>query len=529
MNIDTATPVMVSTQGEIVCIEESKDAPTIGVPGVKGSGKSVFSAGLIGRFYHYQGYKCFMANDQHNETFTHSKPNSVAFMNRDLRFLQERPKGLPIIYVYPSTRTLQTQTGGRIIKSSVPFKEFLKNYEFWINLDKSSKYFKELVPELKSLSNEVDVMNSITQIENKNSREKIEKELQLLMSGRYFDITGDGVTKTLVGEKELPLIIGLLKNNWIVSLMTNNLQHYDKYKHIFSYYLNQIFEEQDDLSGVLGKDKDKVMLYFEEINSCQELNSTILNRMVTEGRPRRIGTVWAGQDYSKVTKKIRDNTIYTISLAQKSEEAAKIGSDHSMEKTDVTKLKNLNKYKGECMGVSKEKFLVYDPKTKSKYLDSGPFFGKYLYPLSYPKDPHTDINSFVEPLLRFPETVIKGEYLKIHPYPIQKTCAKLFCADYKTKFFIRNNLQNELLSFREFERRGGMLVNRRVLIRDRKGNLSYSRIYDIQDKKKRLPETCTVMNHLPDGVNIELHKYGKLVRVWGKNTGPRGTSEWIKF
>ena len=66
-------PVLISQDGRLVCIQIENDMPSIGIVGIKGSGKSTMMHAILDRAYHLRKNDAFIVmNDHARETLAYT-------------------------------------------------------------------------------------------------------------------------------------------------------------------------------------------------------------------------------------------------------------------------------------------------------------------------------------------------------------------------------------------------------------------------------------------------------------------------
>ncbi|MEK6885296.1 MAG: hypothetical protein AABY22_37035, partial [Nanoarchaeota archaeon] len=108
--------------------------------------KSLLLNALLSWDYWMTNHRCLNLNDFQKETFEWSMPTeSFHFI---LKHINAIPCPTPMVYVFPSTRTLQIEKKDRrfpILKMTLPIEEVIKNVENYHSLDKSKVYLGNLM------------------------------------------------------------------------------------------------------------------------------------------------------------------------------------------------------------------------------------------------------------------------------------------------------------------------------------------------------------------------------------------------
>src|SRR3990167_5325610 len=131
--ISNMLPVMVSEQGEIVCIERKHDTHDIAIVGARRTGKSLMAWGMLDRIYRDwsqfgEKIKIAVLNDFHSESHSHSYYNDAKVMIKQTDYFHEKRIGLPLVHCYPTSNNLSfPEDINYAQKISLPFKAFINN------------------------------------------------------------------------------------------------------------------------------------------------------------------------------------------------------------------------------------------------------------------------------------------------------------------------------------------------------------------------------------------------------------------
>jgi len=388
-------PIAISIQGEIICIPKTSSARHLAVVGSSQTLKSTFMFALMDRKRWYWKDRCFWANDiidylSYDHRITCQNPT----FKKQLRYLGEQPKGLPLVFLYPNTNTLKfkgpndSKTGLYEIPISIPFEEFINNPEQFERvcgkMKDSKNYFKELKEQLEGCKTKEEVLEKLESLPSAQTKTKLTAMLKNAFEESVFDIENNGVSTVRVTQNKKSLVTdpisAMMVAGLVPSLITTNLSTKDYMPDIFGYYFRKIFEEKQD--GVLNP--FPISIYCDEIHTILEKkNLEIIKRIVREGCNLDNGGIsfhWIAQNYHKVDSFIRDNTHYLIAARNNSDAAKKIAEDYDLDKSYIEKMKDLETF--ECLLLTKERFKVYSPDRNLWYYTKDPIFGKIIQGLS---------------------------------------------------------------------------------------------------------------------------------------------------
>lgn len=394
-------PIAVSIQGELVTIPESNIAQNICIAGMKQTLKSTMMYAICDREHWYRRKKCWLCNDVIGYlSYDHRFANNIPMFHKQLKITGEQKKGLPLVYLYPSTDTVRFYEVPNYVLYqllvSIPFEEFIKNperFEFVAGkLDKSRAAFSELKDYLLRCNTSGECLQVIDKIKAPGSKDKIRLILKKIFDEEIFDIDRKGISNITVrqlmnqGDKKIEKrvtadpISALMIAGLIPSMINVNLATKPYMKDVFGYFFRKVFEEKQE--GVLKP--YPVAIFCDEIHTILEKkNIEMVRRAVREGSNLENGGIsfnYVAQKYSKVDPHIRDNVHYVVAARNKSTEAKIIADDFDLEKSYINTMKGLETF--ECLLLTKEKFKVYDPDRNDCYETNEPIRAKILFGLS---------------------------------------------------------------------------------------------------------------------------------------------------
>jgi hypothetical protein len=407
-------PVMISKQGELVCIPNSKDEITAAWVGRKRTGKSFSMHGVVDRAYWKGGRGMIVLNDYLNECKSWALPWKYDALhlehsfNKQLKKIGEHTLPLPAIFITPVTSTLYEYTGqeaGIGFKMSFPFKKLINEYTFYLKekkewrMSNSGRYFRLMKDDLikcKSMEEMEDVVmhHPCMPIKEKGMRNKILSVLQDIFDSGFLDV-GSGVSpfwKVKLKDGHIgsytPIVAAMLAG-LVPVVQTREVKAKDYFPQYFRYLVDDIFDKQIN-DEYFKKIQKKVWLVVDELTLISSTDmpgpaSDVLQRCVTVGGPSRIGFIYATQNYTKIPVRIRSNTSYVFAFRFNSdEEANEIAKDFNLSSDQQRKILSLKKF--EMLGITSEKFICYDSEG-NRYEREDPIEGYALPPLSMHKPP----------------------------------------------------------------------------------------------------------------------------------------------
>jgi len=413
-------PIMISDKGEIICLPDLRDCPVIQVTGQRGSGKTTLLHNILDRMHKkYSGYSpqqsrqsqkmfCWL-NDRQGDTLTYYKPNYIHSPDnypRELNILNEKPRPLPMVYLYPNTRTLIYEKEIDNFKMSIPYKEILENSEDYYKLEKSGFYLKNMIKDLINLKsfNEIFAYFEALKEEKEESKStkkeskeyisnmlyKLSTFFSYIIREKIIDINEDeSIAELEIDGIKLNPIIAFASAGAIPSVLTSDLMNKKYFHSLMRYYIEQIFSAQEKYF----KDRE-IWVFIDELQElCSDENTKeSLNRLVSQGRPQRIATVASTINYTKIPDPIRVNAQYLFTFRHNDKrEVNEIIGNWNLKESDKVKIMGLKKH--QIMAVTSEYFIVYKngKKFTSEELGYEKIFGKSLPPLSKHKAPKEEV------------------------------------------------------------------------------------------------------------------------------------------
>lgn len=389
-------PMMITQDNQILCIPNTEEVKHVGVTGMTGTCKSIFMNSFLSWSHWQAEHHCINLNDFQKETFEWSLPTDS--FELFLRRINVQPCPSPLVYVFPSTRTLQIEDKDKrfpILKMTLPVEEVIKNIENYHSLDKSKVYLGNLMDKLI----ECDSIGEIRSIFEENIPEKhrmmkykLMNIFESLFNNNMLNVSVPEAPafleyKNKLGETYYNLTIQtLLRAGFVPSIQTSDLRNHDFFSAYMSFLVESIYRNQYE--DVYFREKT-VSLFVDEIDKLWkghngQLVKASLCLIGTNGRAARIGLVWSTQHYEQVPDQIRGNTKYLfVSRKSHAKEVNEIRKDFDIPKSmdkDILNLKS-EPQKGmfEVVALTTERFVLYDLITGKMSYSSGAHRG-YLIP-----------------------------------------------------------------------------------------------------------------------------------------------------
>lgn len=411
----------ISDDGKLICIQEEKENPTIGILGHKRHGKSFCKHRIMDITYHKWKKKVIELNDILMETDTYCQTWNPIIKFSDLTLINENSIPLPMVYLHPKTRTLRNmiapkETGFEIYLS---FKDFILDYnnvlkgkEEW-TFNKAGVYFRNLLYDSKgnldkdglAYCKNYEQMEAVVYkklLQDKTEEQKktpsgvIPKILNVLKdidNAKILDVSNKTKAKWEIefpdGHKEehyswtCCLIADL-----VPSIVTNNINHShpDFHPQYSNFILNDLFKNQNE-NDYFRDNNIELFMFFDEILSLvdSQVATETFKTIIRESGPSRIGFTYCTQSWKDIPEFIQSQTDYIISFKQKSSWAKEICDDFNALKYRKIDLVNLKK--GEFIIFSSNPIILYDEYGKREEIEDEAIKGNVFPPLSAHKAP----------------------------------------------------------------------------------------------------------------------------------------------
>ncbi len=401
-------PLMVTQDEQLLCIPNTPEAKHIGITGMTGTCKSLLLNALLSWDYWLMERSCINLNDFQKESFEQSLPTD-SFLPI-LKKINMEPCPTPMIYVFPSTETLQVEKKDRrfpLIKMTLPIEEVIKNIEYYYKLDKSKVYLGNLMEELVEC-NSIGEIRAVIEgnIPEKHAmmRYKLMNIFESLFNNNMLNVSVPEAPAFLEYENKYKgryynfTIQTLMRAGLVPSIQTSDLRNQEYFSAYMSFLVSSIYKDQ--FNDPYFKNKT-ISLFVDEIDKLWlgyngEIIKKSLKLIGTNGRAARIGLRWSTQHYSQIPDHIRGNTKYLfVSRKSHAKEVNEIRRDFNIPKSmdkDILNLK-IDAKKGvfEIVALTTERFILYDIMTGKKTYSSGAQKGYLIPPIAMHHRPDNPI------------------------------------------------------------------------------------------------------------------------------------------
>jgi hypothetical protein len=402
-------PIMITQDSQILCIPSTEEVKHCGIFGMTGTCKSVFMNALLSWDHYKLNRGCINFNDFQKETFEWSLPTDsyLHLLNK----LNIKPCGKPLVYVFPSTKTLNLDGKDKrfpLIKITLPIEEVIDNIEYYQPLDKSKLYLGNIKDELK----ECHSMSEIRNVLQESFPEKGQGGMRFKLLNVFESLFKNQILNVAVREAPAFLeyqdkfgnnyynttVQTLVRAGFIPSIQTSDLRNYEYFSAYMTFLAESIYRNQYD--DVYFR-KKTISLFVDEIDKLflghnGQLVKAALNLFGTNGRVARVGLRWSTQHYENIPDQIRSNTKYL--LVSRLPDAKAIGHvrkdfniPKSMEKDILNLTTDPKKGIFEVVALTTEKFVLYDLMNGTVKESSESYKGYLIPPMSRHKVPNKPI------------------------------------------------------------------------------------------------------------------------------------------
>ena len=408
-------PIMKTLDNKIVCIPvDIKDAPTIGIVGSRGTGKSTMLNSIIGSiFYRRLNDLHAFLNDSQDQFYDLHLSNDNKKWVRELSNFNLFPRPLPAVNIYMSAPEIMMryEKEGIDFRYVVNFFDFLSRYSFFTHSVKdwdikgTERYLapNEVRKRLCQCYNEEDVKNALDElfpmVKGKDTLKDMKKKwvdtFTSIFQGQFTDNLF--IDNPLVSSRwELENDNGTrIENNPIIIsaeaglLPVINTRFVVKRQKYFRNGMADILQSIADWQKRTDKSK-MFWIYIDELKdlypdtgkSPDNCKNKLETELFQQGRFNRIGCVYNLQDYLDISKGMRKNTNYLlVGLLNSGEERRAICSDHThISKEMMRDMGRLRKH--EFIASTTETFIVYDNEGNREVVEGGAFRGYGIPPLA---------------------------------------------------------------------------------------------------------------------------------------------------
>lgn len=414
----------ISDDGKLICIQEERENPTIGILGKKRFGKSLIKHRLLDCIYHKWNKKIVELNDVMLETDSYSTTWKPLTKFSNIELINEPSVPLPMVYLHPNTRTLKELVAEKEVgfRTYISFKDFILGHKeilkgrpdlvfnksgvYFQNLlyDKNGKLDKDGLAFCENYSQQEAVVLKKMAVKGESDEEKqrkipegvIPKILEVLKyidNMKILDTSNNVRAKWTVefrdGHKEqhYPWTACIIAD-LVPSIVTHNIKnkHPDIHPQYSNFILKDLFNNQND-NSYFKKNNIELFISLDEILSL--VNSPVavetFDMVIRESGHTRIGFNYCTQSWGELPEFIQSQTDYIISFNQKASWAKEICEDFKALKHRKDELVNLKK--GEFIILSSNPVVLYDEYGKRSEVEDEAIKGTIFPSLSAHKAP----------------------------------------------------------------------------------------------------------------------------------------------
>ena len=412
--------------GRLVCIPEENFNPIIFICGKRRQGKTFLHYRLLGNFYHKWKKKCIDLIDIAGEAVTHCLEWKQKEFIDKLSLIGEQTRALPLVYLTPSTNTLRTiplkdEVGIRI---SIPYEDVIFDYknifrgEESLEFQKTFVYFQNMLFDengnrredgLAKCRDIQEMKRFVKDYVTENARvwgignpegviSKIINTLQYLYNQKILDVSINESAKWTVefsdGNKQKynPWIATIIADV-VASINISDIVSNPVYPSYMKFILDDLFKNQTQ-NPLFIKNKWELFIFLNEVSSAvyDEVTkkftpvSDILDRIIRESGPHRIGVVFGTQYLNQVSGFAKSQANYVFSFRQNEKNADELIKDYDALKDVKSDLKRLQTF--ECIGFpAGSPFRLYYENGNYEDIVDTPIKMKIFPPLSAHKPP----------------------------------------------------------------------------------------------------------------------------------------------
>lgn len=406
-------PIMVTDNFELICIENLRDEPVIGIVGGRSMGKSWALNSLVGRVSAKWGKVCAIVNDWNGECEKWVLPwPAKSYQVEDLFLLGERTQPLPGVFLYlktnPVAQNIFYEKEGVSQMFSLSFSDIVQNPASFLSWNRSWRFrnsetwFRNLfMNEDGTYNTEWDKIRNISDFEkmvkqklgSSNITEKINTVMRDVFNKGFVDFVSGTPSKWKVEtEKETriyPPWIACMYAGIIPIFETAAIKDKDYFPFIMAHFAGEILKTAST-DPYFKNNKLQCWVFVDELLSILRKDKTRLavaafDELAASGRPNRVGLVYTALNYGQLTDTITSNTDYILAFKQSHADATRLRSDYAFSNAWLREMKVLGVR--ECIAVTtKRKFVVYDLRGNREE-NEGPFRGHPFYPLNQHTQP----------------------------------------------------------------------------------------------------------------------------------------------
>lgn len=417
--------LIMTYDGKLVCLPQSKDNPTIGILGKKGMGKTMLLHGIADRVYWKWGKKIFIGNDISNyQTKSWCHPwdfQRDGYFIKQLEQIGETTIAMPCVYLTPSVKNLGYIDMENVLnfKIALSYKEIITNlsnffrgtddelrasrkyfndliYDNYGNLRPDGLYYAKSIEDIERIVNEkvvvekkitinnvVDIeKEEVFRIDNEKVRAKFFSLLKENFQSQLFDVTAGCNSKWIVESNEEKYSLypwdACLFADVVPVLLTKDLFNHPSYPSYQRFIMEDIYNRQKN-DKIIERNKSEIWHFLDEIHTIigERVALESFSKIARDARNVRQGIVYNTQHADSIPDVVYSATDYVIAFRQIESQAKKIAGSYDYLKHQQRDLVKLKRY--ECI-IAGEEIVTYDTEGKMEKLDDGTPFKGIIFP-----------------------------------------------------------------------------------------------------------------------------------------------------
>ncbi len=405
-------PLMITEDNQLLCLPNFQEIQHIGIVATSGAGKSLFLNTLMAWEHNLLKRHCIWLSDYQDQTKEMSLPaNSFERIHAKIN---ASPCGLPIVYCFPDSDTLQLNKRDQLfpfLKINLAMSELIDNMPNYHQLGRSFIYFKNMKDDLLKCSSfeemSLVIENNLPEKQQRLMKHKLLSVLEELNTSKISSTDAHAYLKirdkngTIYGNDEngnanKHPIITLMRAGFIPSVLTGTIYNETHFSAYMAYLINVIFANQKSDKYF---QKKSVSLFVDEIDRLYQtpyggaLVKKSLGNIGTNARSVSIGLRWSSQSYNLVIPQIKSQTKFLFVMKLKNQKnVLEICKDWSIPKNMREEILNFkteaSKDIFEILAMTSEAFVLINMRTGDVTKTSKPQRGLLIPSIArhyYPK------------------------------------------------------------------------------------------------------------------------------------------------
>lgn len=418
-------PLIITTDGKLVCLPHTKDLPKIGVFGSTGKGKSIFIHYMADSIYWKLNKRIIILNDgvgfQTKSWSLSWNPEKHQEFLRWMEIIGHKSRPLPCAYLYPNTDDLSDVELENEVsyRMALSFRDIISTYssEFFKDIEKlglSEKYLNQLIFDeegklradglyyIKNIKEIHDLINEQVVIEQENQQGFPERKIEYkipsdntrgkfnalfneILNSKMFDINTGIASKWIIqtsDENKVALYPwrACLYSDIVPVIVTSNIRNKKYFPPSYRFMLNDLFNMQNET--LIKRQEMELWMIVDELHSLLQYGIILekFRQIAKESRPSRIGIVYATQYFGDIPEDIELVTDYIVSFQQTKAQGKKILENFSGLKAMINVINLLPKYHAIVAGKAGSPLVIYDTEGNREIIEDGSSFKGKIFP-----------------------------------------------------------------------------------------------------------------------------------------------------